>query len=205
LRKPAGYGAPWKRRRLLQSAGVVIAGWRSRFILPTLGVSAATSGATESSPALAPQPGDELVHAFGALQHQLISASALVGGVEPTLALPRDPATTVVRDASRLNQVVVLRLPVAELSTRTAAYAADGIIVYSAVCTHTGCTVEHWNSAGYRLVCACHGSEFQAADAARVIAGPAPRPLAMLPVKVEQDRLIVTGAFSRKVGVAQQP
>ena len=55
-------------------------------------------------------------------------------------------------------------------------------VAYSAVCTHQGCTVAYKNG---QLACPCHGSVFDPADGAAVIAGPAPKPLAEIPVKVQ--------------------
>jgi rieske iron-sulfur protein len=68
------------------------------------------------------------------------------------------------------------------------------------VCTHTGCTVEGWDGETQELTCPCHGSKYAAANGAKVLLGPAPKPLAMLPLKIESGAIIVAGAFSRKVG-----
>ena len=54
-------------------------------------------------------------------------------------------------------------------------------VAYSAVCTHQGCTVAFNNG---QLACPCHGSVFDPAHGAAVVAGPAPRPLPEIPVEV---------------------
>lgn len=54
-------------------------------------------------------------------------------------------------------------------------------VAYSAVCTHQGCTVAYKNG---ELACPCHGSVFDPAKGAEVVAGPAPRPLPKIPIKV---------------------
>ena len=54
-------------------------------------------------------------------------------------------------------------------------------VAYSAVCTHQGCTVAYQSG---QLACPCHGSVFDPANGAEVVAGPAPRPLPEIPVKV---------------------
>jgi Rieske Fe-S protein len=54
-------------------------------------------------------------------------------------------------------------------------------VAYSAICTHQGCTVAYNNG---QLVCPCHGSVFDPANGAQVVAGPAPRPLPEIPVEV---------------------
>ena len=60
-------------------------------------------------------------------------------------------------------------------------------VAYSAVCTHQGCTVAYKNG---QLACPCHGSVFDPADGAAVIAGPAPKPLAEIPVKVQGGEVV---------------
>lgn len=59
-----------------------------------------------------------------------------------------------------------------------------GFAVASAVCTHLGCTVKHFDSDN-RFHCPCHGSVF-AADG-KVIHGPAPRPLQWFEVTLARD------------------
>lgn len=59
-----------------------------------------------------------------------------------------------------------------------------GFVAYSAVCTHAGCTVAY-DSARGELVCPCHGSIYDPRHGARVVAGPAPRPLPVVPVRVD--------------------
>jgi Rieske Fe-S protein len=52
---------------------------------------------------------------------------------------------------------------------------------FSAVCTHQGCTVA--SVANGTITCPCHGSTYSAADGS-VTGGPAPAPLASVPVTV---------------------
>jgi cytochrome b6-f complex iron-sulfur subunit len=54
-------------------------------------------------------------------------------------------------------------------------------VAYSAICTHQGCTVAYNNG---QLACPCHGSVFDPANGAQVVAGPAQRPLPEIPVEV---------------------
>ena len=54
---------------------------------------------------------------------------------------------------------------------------------FDALCTHEGCRVSY-NSASKILVCPCHGAEFDPANHAKVLGGPAPEPLLELPLVV---------------------
>ena len=60
-------------------------------------------------------------------------------------------------------------------------------VAYSAVCTHQGCDVAYKDG---NLACPCHGSIFDPADGAAVVAGPAQRPLPEIPVKVEGGEIV---------------
>ena len=64
--------------------------------------------------------------------------------------------------------------------------AGDHVAVL-ARCTHLGCQPD---PVGDRLVCPCHGSEFDLL--ANVLQGPAERPLTRYPVAVEGSDLVVT-------------
>jgi len=60
-------------------------------------------------------------------------------------------------------------------------------VAYSAICTHQACTVAYKDG---NLACPCHGSVFDPANGASVIAGPAQRPLPEIPVKVEGGEVV---------------
>lgn len=149
-----------------------------------------------------PQVGDVLAHAFGERAGSVIAAKDVAS--QPVPAFPRDPSSGTVRDGSLHNQLAVLRMPSGLLTPKARPYAVeappDSFLAYSAACTHTGCEVSGWNDDEARLVCPCHGSEFDVVDAARVVNGPAPKPLAMLKIELADGAFRVVGGFSRRVG-----
>ena len=53
----------------------------------------------------------------------------------------------------------------------------------------------------HAFVCSCDGSTYDPKNGAAVLFGPAPRPLAALPLKSENGLLTVAGAFTRHVGM----
>ncbi|MEO8466814.1 MAG: Rieske 2Fe-2S domain-containing protein [Gammaproteobacteria bacterium] len=150
-----------------------------------------------------PQTGDALVFAFGKRAGQIMAPADLKVGSKQVLAFPMSPTTMRVRDGSRLNQLVVVRLDPAQLAGETATRAADGVVAYSGVCSHTGCDVTDWFNDKLHFKCPCHESEFDPSDAARVISGPAPWQLAALPLKIEGDAIVVAGPFVGRLGFAQ--
>ncbi len=72
---------------------------------------------------------------------------------------------------------------------------SDGTFVaYDLICTHAGCTVSNWDSQLQYLTCPCHGATFDAAHGARVVSGPAPRPLPEIPLGIDSKTGAITVA-----------
>jgi len=120
-----------------------------------------------------------------------------------TMAWPLDPSDNTVRDGSRLNKVLLLRLDPESLDPVTRERAAEGVVAYSAICTHAGCDVMVWHPESQRLECPCHYSQFDPAAGAKVEGGPAPRPLPALPLKIADGRLVVAKPFVGRAGFQQ--
>jgi rieske iron-sulfur protein len=148
-----------------------------------------------------PQEGDAFVFATGDRTGTVISETDLTLGGPPVLAWPMDPATKTVRDGSRLNQVLLLRLDVSKFDETTRARAAEGgLVAYSASCTHALCPVTGWRTDRQIFHCPCHNSEFDPCSGAKVVFGPAPRPLPALPLRAVDGAPVAAGIFTGKVG-----
>ena len=79
-------------------------------------------------------------------------------------------------------------------------WTVDNIVAYSRICTHVGCPVGLYEQTTHHLLCPCHQSTFQAAEGARVIFGPAPRPLPQLPLATDaQGYLVARSDFTQPV------
>ncbi|GGT07338.1 cytochrome bc1 complex Rieske iron-sulfur subunit [Planobispora rosea] len=77
----------------------------------------------------------------------------------------------------------------------------DGIVAYSKICTHVGCPAALYEQTTHHILCPCHQSTFDAADGAKVVFGPAARPLPQLPIAVDEEGyLVATGDFPVPVG-----
>ena len=148
---------------------------------------------------LKPQIGDVLVHAFGDRIGSVIQPDEVA--IDRLFAFPMAP-DGVVRDGSLHNQLSLLRVDEAAMSEKTRRYAAGSLLAVSAACTHTGCEVSGWERDTHELICPCHGSRFAVLDGARVVLGPAMKPLALLPIERDANVIRVTGKFSRRVGPA---
>jgi Rieske Fe-S protein len=105
-----------------------------------------------------------------------------------------------VRSGSRLNQLLLLRFDPAGFAAETRERSASGVVAYTSICTHSGCDVDTWLDKESHLFCSCHESKFDPRDAARVVDGPAPRPLPALPLKIADGVLVVAKPFTAPVG-----
>jgi ubiquinol-cytochrome c reductase iron-sulfur subunit len=80
-------------------------------------------------------------------------------------------------------------------------WSYDGIVAYSKVCTHVGCPVALYEQQTHHLLCPCHQSQFDVSEGAKVIFGPAARPLPQLPITVDEEGyLIARSDFTEPVG-----
>lgn len=116
------------------------------------------------------------------------------------MAWPLDPASQAARSGVSLNRLVLVKVDASALTESTRRRAAEGVVAYSAVCTHSGCDVSDWNEQERALVCPCHASMFDPLDGGQVIDGPAPRALPALPLVVKDGRLVVAGPFTSAPG-----
>jgi rieske iron-sulfur protein len=190
---------------------------RRRLLGASLGISYGIAGASlltlaaplrpglKASPRNAPpRPGDLLVAAQGPKSGEIIAPEEVPSGSGALLAWPMDPKTRLVRNANSRNIILLVR---AEHSTWFSAAeqrrVADRVAAYAATCTHLCCTVSDWVTAKAEhgaLLCPCHLSVFDPWDGARVLSGPAPRPLPALPLRTESNGLVVAAAFTARVG-----
>jgi Rieske Fe-S protein len=149
-----------------------------------------------------PKTGDFLVKVDDATLTPLAPRD-IEGGAPPMMAWARDPRDGTVRNGSRLNRVLLLRVAPERMSLETRVRSAESVVAYTAICTHTGCEVIDYLVNDELLHCPCHYSKFDPRDGARVVDGPAPRALPALPLTIVTGRLVVAGPFSTRVGFEQ--
>lgn len=171
-------------------------------LVSTFYVGASLRPKAEVTPEKEPlKPGDILVYAQGGGGPKPIRPEELKPGDPFVLAYPMDPKTKVVKSGEAKNTVLVVRYNPEELAPEVAQNGVEGVVAYSAVCTHLGCIVSQWVADKKAALCPCHGGIYDLARGARVIAGPPPRPVPQLPLKVEEGVLVAAGEFLGEVGV----
>ncbi|MDP1720263.1 MAG: Rieske 2Fe-2S domain-containing protein [Candidatus Nanopelagicaceae bacterium] len=116
---------------------------------------------------------------------------ALLPGEERTL-------NNIAKDAVLLIRV---RPEEFQLSPERLSWTYEGIIAFSKICTHMGCAVALYEQQTKHLLCPCHQSTFDVPRAAKVIFGPAARPLPQLAITVDAEGyLVAQKPFTEAVG-----
>jgi Rieske Fe-S protein len=187
-----------QRRRILQ-AGIGVGVVLGVGGLSALSVTTSLRPPPDTSPDREPpSDGDHLVLADDH-EHELTPDDVpLASGI--TLAYPVDPSSGVVKAGTLNNLTVLTRFDPASLDEETRAVAAEGIVAYSGVCPHLGCTVTSWNEEREALHCLCHHAYFDPRNEAEVITGPSPRALPGLPLRLANGLIVVAGGFLAPVG-----
>ncbi|MEB4613068.1 cytochrome bc1 complex Rieske iron-sulfur subunit [Leucobacter sp. M11] len=99
--------------------------------------------------------------------------------------------------------VLLMRLNPEELNEdeERKSWSYNGIVAYSKVCTHVGCPVALYEQHTHHLLCPCHQSQFDVSEHAKVVFGPAKRPLPQLPITVDDEGYLVAQSdFHEPVG-----
>ena len=118
-----------------------------------------------------------------------IRASDLeVGAVAQVLPESDDPEHRKLNDIAK-DAVLLIRLRPEEfnLDAERLSWTHEGIIAFSKICSHMGCAVALYEQQTKHLLCPCHQSTFDVTRAAKVIFGPAARPLPQLNISVDGE------------------
>jgi nitrite reductase/ring-hydroxylating ferredoxin subunit len=178
------------RRTVLRGAAGLVLAW-----MTPIRAAAAAQSASEAPPAA----GDLLV------RHGDTSLIPLTPDDVPfdgrgMMAWALQPQGDVLKNGLPLHRIILARLNPARMSGPTAERSVDGVVAYSAICTHSGCEVDEAVGEGETIFCSCHGSSFDPRDSGTVIGGPAGRSLPALPLKLDGGRLVVAGGFTTPPG-----
>jgi cytochrome b6-f complex iron-sulfur subunit len=129
----------------------------------------------------------QALRALGTAGYALVAGLSSTGGCS---APSDDDAPSVLRIPSGelpLGERVIVSMggqPVELLRSES------GVRAFSLICTHFSCVVR-WNEADQAYVCPCHEGRYDSEG--RVIAGPPPAPLKRIPLRLEQDAVVLGG------------
>jgi menaquinol-cytochrome c reductase iron-sulfur subunit len=110
-----------------------------------------------------------------------------------------DEFQAIASPVQRLVQIEQLdgwRRTVSQKPVYVARDSAGQLTVLSAVCTHLGCTVP-WLEKQNKFICPCHQAIFD--PTGKLMGGPAPRGMDVLPLKIEEGVLKVQYQYFRQL------
>ncbi|MEY2769135.1 MAG: hypothetical protein RL359_771 [Actinomycetota bacterium] len=125
-----------------------------------------------------------------------------VGAVAQTLPAVAPGTHRKLSDIAK-DAVLLIRLRPEEfnLDAERLSWTHEGIIAFSKICSHMGCAVALYEQQTKHLLCPCHQSTFDVTRAAKVIFGPAARPLPQLAITVDSEGyLVAENPFNEPVG-----
>ena len=154
---------------------------RRTFLIRSLVAAFAGLGAALAIPALSlgPAPGRTLFETAWKAGSRVVGLDGLPVNID---SLPVDGVLTVFPEGavgSADAQTLLIRVAdgLLQLPPDRMAWAPQGCVAYSKLCTHAGCPVGLYRAAEHKLICPCHQSTFDVLDGATPTFGPAARPL----------------------------
>ena len=127
----------------------------------------------------------------------------LVNAAPANLAPMLEESAVEYQNARAKAAVIVVRIEPDEIRVPAGRenWGIDGILCYSKICTHVGCPISLYEQTTLHVLCPCHQSTFDLADGAKVVFGPAARPLPQLPLRLDSDGYLVAQSdFHEPVG-----
>ena len=188
-----------QRRDLLRStctlagaAAVVSVGWILRAF--------AAGGAMPTPQARGiPLAGDVFVFTEGPNKDNVVMVNNVVATAPPLIVQAKDPAGAM-RESDN-STVLLYRVSPDKISADMKADTVEGIMAYSAVCTHLGCMLSNWDAATKQFLCPCHDALFDPLKEGANTGGATSRTLPHFPVKSVDGKLVVADKPSGYVGV----
>lgn len=178
---------------------------RRKFLVRLLGGAGAMLAAALVLPvfSLGPQPGRALFETAWRKGSRVVGSDG-----QPIRAadLAEDAVQTVfpagsVGRADSQTLLIKVRAGDLQLAADRQAWAPQGVVGYSKICTHAGCPVGLYRAEDHSLLCPCHQSTFDVLHGAVPTFGPAARPLPQLPLDVDADGYLVARSdYTEPVG-----
>jgi len=120
-----------------------------------------------------------------------------IGGIQTVMP----EGFTDVDDEALAPTMLIRFAPGQILSQKEVNWGVENHVAYSKICTHAGCPISLYEQQTHHLLCPCHQSTFDMSRDAKVIFGPAARPLPQLQIGVDdQGYFYAKGPYSQAVG-----
>ena len=171
-RRPVAQASDDERRHLLRVASLVVVGLAIGGVAAAKGrARAGTKTASPASTAAATPTASSTARASSETTGPATPSSAAGGPVITSLANLTQQGAVSFNDAAAGASILV-------------SLGGDKAVAFSSTCTHAGCSVGY-DPSSKLIICPCHGSEFDPANGAKVLNGPAPSPLPSVAVVVD--------------------
>lgn len=182
-------------------------GWLTRrgLLIKMLGVAGGALGLAALFPirSLGPNPGRTLFTTDWTKDSQVVDEqgeAVKVDTLDVGGALTVFPKGSVEVEDS---QVILIRISDSDYVTKEGRedWGPEGYIAFSKVCVHAGCPVGLYQHDIKKLLCPCHQSTFDVADACNPVFGPATRALPQLPLRIDGDGFLrAQSDFTEPIG-----
>jgi len=146
-----------------------------------------------------PLVGDGFVFTDGPKKDDIVMVNDVVVDAPPLTVQAKDPAGAV-RDSDN-STVLLYRVSSDKIPADMKNDTVEGIMAYSAVCTHLGCMLSNWDAATKQFLGPCHDALFDPLKESANTGRATSRMLPHIPVKSVDGKLVVADRPSGYVGV----
>ena len=151
-----------------------------------------------------PKVGDVFVFTDGPKKGNVVMVDDVVVDASPITVQAASPNGTP-REGDNC-AAVLYRVAASKVPSDMASETVDGIMAYSAVCTHQGCMMTELHKpnelvAAFGIICPCHDAIFDPFQGGKNTGGATSRTLPHFPIKSDGGKITVTGVPSGYVGV----
>lgn len=148
-----------------------------------------------------PQVGDEFVFLNGPKKGAVATVDDIVVGADAVMVQAKDPKGDVRKGDNY--SVNLYRVPKEKIPADMAPDTVEGIMAYSAVCTHQGCMLDAMHKPEMWFICPCHDAEFDPLRDGKNVGGATSHRLAHFPIKSAGGKIVVSGEPSGPVGIVR--
>jgi rieske iron-sulfur protein len=146
-----------------------------------------------------PKRGDVFVFTSGPKKDQAVMVADIVADAPP-VTVQAKAANGAVREGDN-SAALLYRVDPSKIPAGLKDETADGVLAYSAVCTHLGCLLSNWDVPTKNFLCPCHDALFDPLQNGKNTGGATARALPHFPIKSDAGKIVVTGDPSGYVGV----
>lgn len=165
----------------------------------SLNAFAAGGRGLQPQPPGAPQRGDTFVYSDGPNKGKEVMVADIVLDAPPITVQAKDETGTV-RESEKAT-VLLYRVAPDNFPIDIKGDTVNGVIAFSAVCTHKGCMITDWDAANKQFVCPCHKAEFDPIQGGTNTGAMKTRDLPQIPVKDHDGKLMIGDAIVSWIGV----